>query len=211
MDSSLINLIPNLFSRRKRSAPPSHSEPVSPPSQPELSSPPSTAQQSHSLEKTSITIPLRVKWIGPRAAKESHELQLVSSYDEVIELRADATYSEFLSIVQRMLKAHRMEWHFDGRSFRFYIGAVAMEGKRSELRRMQELVDVDEPSWERVLYGLRGRRLVELVVFCCEMCEVDNVRGEVVYPVYEEGREKDGYRELSSLGADSECVRRQPM
>lgn len=100
-----------------------------------------------------------------------------------------------------------MEWQFDGRSYNIYVEAV--EGKWSRLRQRQEAVDVDEPSWERVLHGLRGRRLVGLVVFC-EMCEVDNVRGEVVYPSYEEWREKDGHRELHRLGA-AECMRREPM
>jgi hypothetical protein len=84
MDSSLINLIPNLLAhrslRKSRSKSKSNRSPTAPPS------------------SAPTTIPLRIELLSP------HKSPLVYVRDDIITLTADTTWELFLALVHRVLE-----------------------------------------------------------------------------------------------------------
>lgn len=167
MDSSLINLIPNLAAAR-RSAKQPRSDKVDPPLQP----PPAYTLSPHPSPKHKdtpeyITVPLRFDFLDTG----------VSHHDGTIAFGPKTTFQDFMALLEQKMA----EVHDQGDPQMWHYRIVAEARDRTVWMFFTQDPDVRQDTWDRVLEGLREGRWKRFGVLCLrEDVKLSHDRGKIV-------------------------------
>jgi hypothetical protein len=160
MDTSLINLVPNL-TRALRSIKIPRSVIDDPPPPYTVACNPSPQRS----EKTrTISVPFHVEILGTANSKTNHIGKRLMTYsgDDSIALGPGTTYAEFLGVLERMLSDIEAE-----RDMGLWKASIVAESKRRRLWRfMEHTVYVTRESWGEILVDLRVGRYMGVRVVC---------------------------------------------
>lgn len=159
MDTSLINLIPNLTSSLRSTTLP-RSEPTNPPPPYTLAPHPSPQRSEPTL--ISVGVPLRIEILGAATPETNGKRPITWSGDDSIALGPYTTYGEFLDVLQRRLRDVKVSRE----SGRWKVGVVAEIRGRSLWLFKEQIVDVAVESWGEVLEGLGEGRFRGFRVSC---------------------------------------------
>ena len=157
MDTSLINLIPNLTSSRRSTTLP-RSESIDPPPPYTLAPLPSLQREDNTI---SVCAPLHVNLLGT-AYLDRGKRPVIWSGNDNIALGPDTTHAEFLGVLERKLGDVKMLR--EAREWKAVI--VAKVRGRKFWQFEEQVVDVEKESWGRVLRGLGEGRFRGLRVMC---------------------------------------------
>jgi len=157
MDTSLINLIPNLTTARRSTTIP-RSELIGPPPPCTLAPHPSLQREDNTI---SVGVPLHIKLLGA-AYPDTGKRPFIWSGDNSIALGPETTYGEFLGFLQRKLR----EVKVSPESGQWKVGVVAEIRGRSLWQFKEQIVNVTMESWGKVLEGLGEGRFRGFRVSC---------------------------------------------
>jgi hypothetical protein len=152
MDSSLINLIPNLVSRR--SAASQRREPVDAP-------PRDTPDAGNN--PSGINVPLRLELcLSPSTSSPSQKKPLIWSHDATIAIGSETTYRGFLALLRR--KIGDMDFFSD---LNLCHAAIVAEVRgRTVWRFGKQDLDVTSENWDQVMQGMVETRFRGFEVVC---------------------------------------------
>lgn len=158
MDTSLINLIPNLLASR-RSATVPRSPFIDPP-------PPYTLASSSSPQRqynaSSHGIPLAIEFLDSTNPNEPHKREVIYRRDDTVALGPDTDYWEFMHILRRKLA----DVNVSGDDGRWKVGVCAEGRGRAVWRLRKTVLAVTRESWGEVLRGLEEHKYSGLKVAC---------------------------------------------
>jgi hypothetical protein len=148
MNSSLINLIPNLVSRRSGGS--QRRESINPPA-------------GQGDNPTGLNLALRLDLcLSPITTNQSHEKSSTWTHETTIAVGSDTTYREFLALLRRKI---------DDINFFSDIGrchaAIVVEGRGRAIWQFgRHDLDVTAENWDRVMQGLVETRYRGFKVLC---------------------------------------------
>ena len=154
MDTSLINLIPNLTTARRSTILP-RSAFVDPPPPYTLAPCPSPQREDNTR---SVGVPIHIELLGSANLKNGKRSVIWSSDDSIV-LGPDTTHEDFLEVLQRKLSDVKL-------STESKAWIVAEVRGRKVWQFKEQVVDVTTESWGAVLRGLREGRFKDLRVIC---------------------------------------------
>lgn len=145
MDTSLINLIPNLTTARRSTTLP-RSEVTDPPPPYTLAPNPNPRREYNTR---SVGVPLHIELLGA-AYPVSDKRPSICSGNDSIALGPDTTNAEFLGVLERKLGDVKLS-----REPKEWKAAIVAEARGEKVRKFKEqVVDVTKESWRKVLRGL---------------------------------------------------------
>ncbi|GAB7327205.1 hypothetical protein MBLNU13_g11108t1 [Cladosporium sp. NU13] len=157
MDTSLINLLPNLTSARRSTTLPRW-EFIDPPPPYTLAPHPSPQREDNAR---SVGVPLHIELLGA-ANLENGTRPVMYSGDDSIALGPDTTHAEFLDVLQRKLSDVKMS-----RESKEWKAVIVAEFRGRKIRQFEEqVVDDTVERWRRVLRGLGEGRFRGVRVIC---------------------------------------------
>lgn len=154
MDTSLINLIPNLTTARRSTTLP-RSAFVDPPPPYTLAPCPSPQREDNTR---SVGVPIHIELLGA-ANLNNGKRSVIWSSDDSIALGPDTTHEDFLEVLQRKLDDVKL-------SKESKACIVAEVRGRKVWQFKEQVVDVTTESWGTVLRGLGEGRFKDLRVIC---------------------------------------------
>ena len=152
MDSSLINVIPNLTTRRSIKTPP-HCETGDPPL-------PSTLSSQRETRSTSV--PLRIEVLRTNSLDANDKRPVTWSGDDSIALETDTSYEEFLVVLQKKLSVIEVSLE----TGQWKVSLMAKLKKRTFWQLSKQIVHVTPKTWSKVIEGLAESRLKGLMLSC---------------------------------------------
>jgi hypothetical protein len=164
MDTSLINLIPNLTTVH-RSATIPRSEIIDPPPPYTLALHPSPQPAKNTK---SVDVPFHIEPLGA-ADLENGRRSLIWSGNDSIALGPDTTHAEFLSVLERKLSDVKLS-----RESKEWKAVIMAEVRGRKVWQFKgQVVDVEKDSWKKVLRGLGEGTFRSLKVMCWRGEDVD--------------------------------------
>jgi len=157
MDTSLINLIPNLTKAHRSITLPRKDFIGLPP--PYTLAPHPRPQRKHNT--WAVGVPLHIKTLGA-ASETTGKRPVTWSDDDSIALEPSSTYEEFLGILGRKLS----DVKFSKESKQWKTEIVAEVSGRKLWQSKEQVVCVTKGNWRGVLRGLREGRFRGLRVLC---------------------------------------------
>jgi hypothetical protein len=152
MDSSLINLIPNLVSRRSAGSQRSGS----------VNAPPSYNAGQRDTS-TGLNAALRLDLcLSPNATDPSQKRPTMWSHDTTIAVGSDTTYREFLALLRRKID----DINFFSDIGRCHAAVVAESRGRAVWQFNRQDLDVTLENWDQVMQGLAETRYRGFKVVC---------------------------------------------
>ena len=157
MDTSLINLIPNLTTARRSTTLP-RSAFVDPPPPYTLAPCPSPQREDNTR---SVGVPIYIELLGAANPKNGKRSVIWSS-DDSIALGPDTTHEDLLDVLQRKLGDVKLP-----RESKEWKASIVAEVRGRKVWQFKEqVVDVTTESWGTVLRGLGEGRFKDLRVIC---------------------------------------------
>lgn len=157
MDTSLINLIPNLTARRSATVP--RCEFVDPPPPYTLAPYPSPQREDNTR---STGIPLHIDIVDTSWPEALGKRPVIWSGDDSVAVGPHMTYREFLEILQRKLDDVKVPQN----SGEWKAGIEAEIRGRSVWQFKRQVVYVTPQSWHKVMEGLEEGRFKGFRVTC---------------------------------------------